>query len=424
MERQAPNLSNLRELLNFKPIDLNRRRARINSATTINDLRKIARRRTPKAAFDYVDGGSFSEATQKRNREAFEHVEFVPQVLQDVTSVDLSGSIAGTEFSMPVGIAPTGLTRLAHAEGEIAGRLAAAAAGIPFALSTMGTTSIEDVSAAAPAGDHWFQLYLWKDRARSLELIERAAKAGYSALIITVDTPVGGARYRDVKNGMTLPPTLSLKTILDASYRPEWWINFLTTEPLGFANFDSSHGSVSEQANAMFDASLNFKDLAWLRNTWHGKLIVKGIQTPTDAERAFAAGADAIVVSNHGGRQLDRAPVPFLTLPAIREKVGPDAEIIMDSGIMSGGDIIAGIAAGANFTLIGRAYLYALMAGGQEGVDRALQILATEMKIIMQLLGVNKLADLTADHIRSYPPTAPWRNSDTLFALGIPAPLP
>jgi L-lactate dehydrogenase (cytochrome) len=199
---------------------------------------------------------------------------------------------------------------------------------------------------------------------------------------------------------MTLPPSLTLKTILDASYRPEWWFNFLTTKPLGFANFESSRGSVTEQANGMFDPSLNFDDLAWLRANWAGKLIVKGIQTPQDAVKVFGLGADAIIVSNHGGRQLDRAPVPLRSLPEIRSAVGPGAEIILDSGIMSGGDIIAAIAAGADFTLVGRAYLYGLMAGGQQGVERMLQILQAEMAIVMQLLGVSSLAELTPEHVR------------------------
>src|SRR3954471_6467542 len=336
MDRRVPNISELRELMKFKPVELDRRRARLASATSVADLRRIARRRTPAAAFDYVDGGSFQEHTLRRNREAFDRLEFVPGVLRDVSSVDLSAKIAGIQAAMPVGIAPTGLTRLVHAEGELGGAQAAASFGIPFTLSTMGTTSIEEVAAAVPAADRWFQLYLWKDRERSLALVNRAAAAGYGALVVTVDTPVGGARYRDVKNGMTLPPSLTLKTILDASYRPEWWFDFLTTKPLGFANFESSRGSVTEQANSMFDPSLNFEDLAWLRANWPGKLIVKGIQAPQDAVKAFDLGADAIVISNHGGRQLDRAPVPLRSLPEIRSAVGPGAEVILDSGITSG----------------------------------------------------------------------------------------
>lgn len=402
MERRVPNISELRALMKFKPVDRDRRRARLSAATSVADLRRIARRRTPTAAFEYVDGGSFQEDTLRRNRAVFESLEFIPDVLRDVSAVDLRAKVAGADLALPVGIAPTGLTRLAHAEGEMAGVHAAQKFGIPFALSTMGTTSIEDIATAAPAAERWFQLYLWKDRERSLELISRASEAGYGALIVTVDTPVGGARYRDVKNGMTLPPSLTLKTILDASYRPEWWFNFLTTRPLGFANFESSRGDVTEQANSMFDPSLNFDDLAWLRENWAGKLIVKGIQTPEDALKAFGLGADSIVVSNHGGRQLDRAPVPLRTLPEIRAAVGAEPEIILDSGIMTGGDIVAAIASGADFTLVGRAYLYGLMAGGQQGVERMLQILRSEMTIVMQLLGVRSLSELTPHHIRAF----------------------
>ncbi|MBO0896144.1 alpha-hydroxy acid oxidase [Arthrobacter sunyaminii] len=400
MKRRIPQYKELRDLVQFKPFDLDRRRARLAKATNVWELRDIAKRRIPAAAFDYVDGGSFGEHALNRNRAAFDDVEFVPHVLRDVTSVDLRTKIAGTESALPVGIGPTGLTRLMHTEGEIGGARAAAAFGIPFSLSTMGTASIEELAAEVPDAAKWFQLYLWKDRGRSRELVNRAAAAGYGALIVTVDTPVAGARLRDTRNGMTMPPTLTPKTVLDASYRPEWWFNFLTTKPLGFANFEGERVSLAETVNTMFEPSLNFEDLGWLRETWPGKLIVKGIQSPQDAVESFARGADAIVVSNHGGRQLDRAPVPLRILPDIRAAVGPDAEIILDSGIMSGGDIVAAIAAGADFTLIGRAYLYGLMAGGRQGAERTLELLRTEMTVVMQLLGVTSLAELTPEHVR------------------------
>ena len=400
MKRRIPQYKELRDLVQFKPFDLDRRRARLAKATNVWELRDIAKRRIPAAAFDYVDGGSFGEHALNRNRAAFDDVEFVPHVLRDVTSVDLRTKIAGTESALPVGIGPTGLTRLMHTEGEIGGAQAAAAFGVPFALSTMGTASIEELEAEVPDAAKWFQLYLWKDRGRSRELVDRAAAAGYGALIVTVDTPVAGARLRDTRNGMTMPPTLTPKTILDASYRPEWWFNFLTTKPLGFANFEGERVSLAETVNTMFEPSLNFDDLSWLRETWPGKLIVKGIQSPPDAVESFARGADAIVVSNHGGRQLDRAPVPLRMLPGIRAAVGPEAEIILDSGIMSGGDIVAAIAAGADFTLIGRAYLYGLMAGGRQGAERTLELLRTEMTVVMQLLGVTSLAELTPEHVR------------------------
>ncbi|MCU1437232.1 MAG: alpha-hydroxy-acid oxidizing protein [Naasia sp.] len=403
MQRTLPKPSELRQQLVFKRIDPNRRRARLRGATDVWDLRRIAKRRTPTAVFDYVDGAAYSEHSLRRNRRGFADLEFAPGVLRDVSAVDLSSPLLGSTMRMPVGIAPTGLTRLTHSEGEIAGVRAAQRFGIPFTLSTMGTTSIERVADEAPTAHRWFQLYLWKDRERSLELVQRAAAAGYQALIITVDTPAAGARLRDVRNGMSMPPTLSLKTILDASYRPEWWFNYLTTESLRFANFDGSKKTLSEQVNSMFDATLDFDDLDWLRQNWAGALIVKGVQTPEDAVRVFARGADAIVVSNHGGRQLDRAPVPLHSLSSIRAAVGPEAIVILDSGIMCGGDVVAALAAGADFTLIGRAYLYGLMAGGEQGVERVLELFRNEIKLVMQLLGVTSPAQLTPDHVRLFP---------------------
>jgi L-lactate dehydrogenase (cytochrome) len=320
-----------------------------------------------------------------------------------VSSIDLSTDILGKSSRLPVGIAPTGFTRMMQSEGEYAGSQAAEAAGIPYTLSTMGTASIEDVAAAAPNGRNWFQLYLWTDRDRSLELIERAAKAGNDTLMVTVDTAVAGARLRDVRNGMTIPPALTLKTVLDASYRPAWWFNFLTHEPLTFASLSRYTGTVADLINSMFDPTLTFEDLDWLRETWKGKLVVKGIQTVDDARKVVDHGADGIVLSNHGGRQLDRAPIPFHLLPDVSKALKADnsnAAIMLDTGIMSGADIIAALALGADFTLIGRAYLYGLMAGGRAGVDRVLQILEKDMARTMALLGVSSISELTPDHVR------------------------
>ncbi|QYF91409.1 alpha-hydroxy-acid oxidizing protein [Arthrobacter sp. PAMC25284] len=377
--------------------------ARLQRANTIWDLREIAKRRTPKAPFDYTDGGAEAEITLRRARQAFSDIEFRPGILRDVSSVDLSTEVLGKPSRLPVGIAPTGFTRMMQSEGEYAGSQAAAAAGIPYTLSTMGTASIEDVAAAAPHGRNWFQLYLWTDRDRSLELINRAAAAGNDTLMVTVDTAVAGARLRDVRNGMTIPPALTLKTVLDASYRPAWWFNFLTHEPLTFASLSRYTGTVADLINSMFDPTLTFDDLDWLRETWKGKLVVKGIQTVEDARKVVDHGTDGIVLSNHGGRQLDRAPVPFHLLPEVSAALKADhsdAAIILDTGIMSGADIIAALALGADFTLIGRAYLYGLMAGGRAGVDRALQILEKDMARTMALLGVNRISELTPDHVR------------------------
>ncbi|WP_127125830.1 alpha-hydroxy acid oxidase [Georgenia sp. SYP-B2076] len=416
MHRQMPRWGELRPLMQFKPVELDRTRARLRQAADIWDLRKIAKRRTPTAAFDYVDGAANQEIALRRSRQAFADLEFVPGVLRDVSSVDLSTTIAGGASALPFGIAPTGFTRMMHAAGERAGVAAAHANGIPFALSTMGTASIEQVAMASPHGRRWFQLYLWKEREKSLALVERAAAAGYDTLLVTVDTAVAGARLRDARNGMTIPPALTVKTVLDASYRPEWWFNFLTTEPLTFASLSGHSGSVADLITKMFDPTLTFDDLAWIREAWTGKLFVKGIQTVGDAARAADRGVDGIVVSNHGGRQLDRAPVPLHVLPEIRSAVGPGVEIILDSGIMSGGDIVAALAAGADFTMVGRAYLYGLMAGGRSGVERAIDILRDEIRVVMQLLGVTSVADLNPDHIR-----LDWRAARGASSVRVPA---
>jgi L-lactate dehydrogenase (cytochrome) len=287
-----------------------------------------------------------------------------------------------------------------HTEGEIAGCTAAAEKGIPFVLSTMGTTSIEDVAAAAPGGRNWFQLYMWKDRDRSLALVERAQKAGFESLVLTVDVPVAGARLRDVRNGLTIPPSLTPSTILNAIPRPGWWWNFLTSEPLTFASLASWNGTVAELIDSIFDPTVTFDELKWIRKQWSGGLVVKGIQNVEDARLAVAAGADAILLSNHGGRQLDRAPVPLYLLHETVKEVGKYAEIHLDTGIMHGSDIITAIASGATFTWVGRAYLYGLMAGGREGVDRTLSILEEQMIRTMKLLGVRSLDELGPEHVK------------------------
>ena len=379
---------------------LSPRRRRLEKALTVGDLRRVAKRRTPKAAFDYTDGAADAEVTLARARQAFADVEFVPSILHDVSKVDTTREVLGRTSSLPFGIAPTGFTRMMQAEGERAGASAAGAAGIPFTLSTMGTTTIEDVAAANPSGRNWFQLYLWNDRDRSMDLVDRAARAGYDTLLVTVDVPVAGARLRDTRNGMTIPPTLTPRTVLDALPRPAWWWNFLTTEPLAFASLSSWSGSVAELIDTMFDPTVTYDDLAWIRRHWTGKLVVKGVQSVADARRTTDAGADAVLLSNHGGRQLDRAPVPFRLLPDVVREVGSDTEVWLDTGIMTGQDVVASVAHGARFTLIGRAYLYGLMAGGREGVDRTIAILQGQIERTMRLLGVTSLDELEPGHVR------------------------
>lgn len=400
LKRQLPDVAELLSLMKFKLPSANRRAVRLAAAADVWDLRTIAKRRTPTAAFDYVDGAAGREITATRARQVFDSVELLPRILHGTAHSDLSTTIAGAPSALPFGIAPTGFTRFMHSEGEIGGSRAAQKAGIPFSLSTMGTRSIEEVAVAAPEGRKWFQLYLWKDREKSKKLVERAAAAGFDTLLVTVDTPVAGQRLRDARNGMKIPPELTLKTVLDASYRPEWWYNFLTTDSLKFASLSDTSADLPTIINSMFDSSLDFEDLRWIRELWKGKLFVKGVLTTEDAAKAKAAGADGLVVSNHGGRQLDRAPIAFEALGEVRAEVGEDMEIIMDSGIMSGADIVAALCAGADFVLIGRAYLYGLMAGGEEGVSRAIELLAKEVEVTMQLMGAASIGDLDQSLIR------------------------
>ncbi|KJX74782.1 alpha-hydroxy acid oxidase [Mycobacterium lepromatosis] len=398
-KRRMPRVHDLIPLIQFKRPEFGATKRRLEAALTIQDLRRIAKQRTPKAAFDYTDGAAEDELSIKRAQQAFRDIEFHPAILRDVTNVCAGWDVLGHPVMLPFGIAPTGFTRLMHTEGEIAGAQAAAAAGIPFSLSTLATSAIEDVVAAVPQGRKWFQLYMWRDRERSMALVERAANAGYDALLVTVDVPVSGARLRDTRNGMSIPPALTLQTVFDALPHPRWWIDLLTTEPLAFASLDRWSGTVSEYLNTMFDPSVTFDDLAWIKAQWPGKFVVKGIQTLDDARAVVERGADGIVLSNHGGRQLDRAPVPFHLLPTVARELGKDTEILLDTGIMSGADIVAAIALGARCTLVGRAYLYGLMAGGEAGVRRAIEILDNGVIRTMRLLGVTCLEELLPRHV-------------------------
>ncbi|WP_066523045.1 alpha-hydroxy acid oxidase, partial [Curtobacterium ammoniigenes] len=371
----------------------------LDNALTIWDLRAIAARRTPRAAFDYTEGAAEAEISLARARQAFEDIEFTPAILRDVSNVSTSWDVLGAPVAYPFGIAPTGFTRMMQTEGERAGAHAAGRAGIPFALSTMGTTAIEDVRDANPHGRNWFQLYMWKDREKSMALVSRAEKAGFDTLLVTVDVPVAGARLRDKRNGFSIPPALTPKTIINAIPRPWWWFDFLTTEPLAFASLDRWSGTVGELLDAMFDPTVTYEDLQWIRSQWKGKVVVKGVQSLADARRLADAGVDGITLSNHGGRQLDRAPVPFHLLPQVVREVGSSLEVHLDTGIMSGADIVAAVALGARFTMVGRAYLYGLMAGGEAGVDRMIQILSEQIERTMRLLGVATLEELEPGHV-------------------------
>ncbi|WOF24259.1 alpha-hydroxy acid oxidase [Microbacterium betulae] len=397
--RQLPKPAELLELMQFKKPELDGRKRRLDAALTTYDLRRIAKRRTPAAAFDYTDGAAEGELSMHRARQAFEDIEFHPDILRPAEDVDTSTTILDGPSALPFGIAPTGFTRLMQTEGETAGAGAAAAAGIPFTLSTLGTTSIEDVKAANPQGRNWFQLYVMRQREISYGLVERAARAGFDTLMFTVDTPIAGARLRDKRNGFAIPPQLTLGTILNAIPRPWWWIDFLTTPKLEFASLSTTGGTVGDLLDAAMDPTISYDDLEIIRGMWPGKLVVKGVQNVPDAVRLIDRGVDGIILSNHGGRQLDRAPVPFHLLPQVVREVGKDATVMVDTGIMNGADIVASVALGATFTLVGRAYLYGLMAGGREGVDRTIAILRSEIERTMKLLGVSSLDELEPRHV-------------------------
>jgi isopentenyl diphosphate isomerase/L-lactate dehydrogenase-like FMN-dependent dehydrogenase len=400
VKRQFPKPSELAPLLKFSLPTLRRKKRRLEQAYTIWDLRDIAKRRTPKGPFDYTDGSAESEVSLERARQAFRDLEFIPSILKDVSTADLTRTSLGEKFAMPVGIAPTGFTRMMQTQGEIAGARAAEKFGIPFTLSTLGTSTIEDVVAAAPNGRNWFQLYMWKDREGSMALVERAKRAGVKNLMLTVDVPAAGQRIRDYRNGLTVPPRLTAGTVINALPRPAWWINFLTTPSIEFASMKNWEGTVGELLDYMFDPTMTWEDLKWIREQWDGTLTVKGIQNLEDAKMAAELGADAILLSNHGGRQLDRAPVMLHLLSDIKKEFKKDYEIHIDTGIMHGADVLAAIALGAQYTYVGRAYLYGLMAGGQDGVERALEIMRTQMVRNMKLLGVNSLDELTPQHVR------------------------
>lgn len=398
VQRQFPNPADVFEFLKIKMPEFGKT-ARLEKALTIADLRRIAKRRTPAAAFDYTDGAADQELSMSRARQAFEDIEFHPDILAPAANVDTTTEILGGTSALPFGIAPTGFTRLMQTEGETAGAGAAGAAGIPFTLSTLGTTSIEGVKKANPNGRNWFQLYVMREREISYGLVKRAAEAGFDTLHFTVDTPIAGNRMRDARNGFSIPPRLSLGTIANAIPRPWWWFDFLTTPKLEFASLSSTGGTVGDLLNAAMDPTIGYEDLDTIREMWPGKIVVKGVQNVPDAVRLIDRGVDGIVLSNHGGRQLDRAPIPFRLLPQVVREVGRDATVMLDTGIMNGQDIVASMALGAKFTLVGRAYLYGLMAGGREGVDRMIAILSSEIRRTMALLGVSSIEELEPRHV-------------------------
>jgi len=371
-------------------------RRRVEHSYTIADLRHRARRRLPRAVFDYVDGGSEDEHTLHRNTGAFDDLVLIPRVLRDVDEVDLSTTILGSPSRLPLALAPTGFTRMTHHDGELAVARAAGRAGIPYTLSTMGTRSIERV-AEAGTGPLWFQLYVWRDRAMVKDLLERARAARYDALILTVDVPVPGARERDLRNGLTIPPSLTLRTFLDGARHPHWWWNFLVRDAIKFENVSegtSKPASVMEQIASQFDPTVDWGDVETFRGMWDGPFALKGVLSVDDAKKAADAGVTAIIVSNHGGRQLDQSPATIEVLPRIVDAVGDRVEVLFDSGIRRGRDIVTALSLGAHACLVGRAYLYGLGTAGERGVDRAIELLEHELRRAVQLVGASSLRDL------------------------------
>jgi L-lactate dehydrogenase (cytochrome) len=367
--------------------------------TSIEDLRRLHRRKVPRAFFEYCDGGSYAEETLHANTADLRELQFRQRVMIDISSRSLEAKILGERASMPLSLAPTGLTGMQHGDGEMLAARAAEKEGVPFCLSTMSICSIEDV-AGAVARPFWFQLYVMKDRDFTKSLVERAIAAKCSALVLTLDLTVQGQRNRDIKNGLSVPPRVTVANVLDVATKPAWALGVLRGKRKTFGNLDGwlpemkGVKSLSQWISGQFDPSLNWKDVAWIRSIWPGKLILKGVLDVEDAKIAADTGADAIVVSNHGGRQLDGAPSSISVLPKVAEAVGERTEVIFDGGIRSGQDVVRALALGARSCMIGRAFLYGLGAGGEAGVRKAIDIIRKEMEITMVLTGRRSIAEI------------------------------
>jgi L-lactate dehydrogenase (cytochrome) len=393
----------LRSVMRFEPIELDPVTRHLRRAADVADLRRIAKRRLPAGVFDYIDGGAEDELALAENNAAYRRIQFRPRVLRDVSNIDTSTTLLGKSIPLPLVLAPTGFTRIADPEGELAVARAAARARIPYTLSTLGTRSIEEVAAAAN-GPHWFQVYVWRDRGVVKEMIARAATAGFEAIVLTVDTAVHGRRERDVRHGFNLPPTLGLDTLLDGIIHPAWTWSFVRAEPIKFANVvgtGKSDGSdpvtLADYINSQFDPSLSWGDLEWIRSVWDGPIVLKGVQSVEDARLAVDAGVEAIALSNHGGRQLDSAPATVELVAPVADAVGGQVEIICDGGMRRGADIVKAVARGANACMAGRAYLYALGAAGERGVDHVLKMLDADVRRTMALIGASSIAEVTSD---------------------------
>ena len=398
-------IKTLRSVLRFRRFEFNATKRRLQKAASIEDLRKMARRRLPGGVFDYIDGGAEDEVAMDRNTRCFRDMEFVPRVLRDMGNVDTTGTILGREVPFPLILAPTGFTRVAHPLGELAVARAAARAGLPYSLSTMGTRSVEEV-AAVSNGSKWFQVYVWRDKGLLKDMILRAREAGFDVLCITVDAAMLGRRERDVRRGFTLPPKMGIDILFEGMIRPSWSLRFAFSEPISFANVagntnidGSTAVDLAAFMNEQFDPTLSWEDVEWMRSLWEGPVLVKGVQSVADAVIARDRGLDGIVLSNHGGRQLDSAPSIIELVQPVAEAVGGDLDIVCDGGVRRGSDIVKALALGATSCMIGRPYLYGLAAAGEEGVDWVIEHLRTGMKRDMALCGAASVSELTPDLI-------------------------
>jgi L-lactate dehydrogenase (cytochrome) len=407
-------LRTLRSVVRLRPIELDPVTRRLRRAANVDDLRRIARRRLPHGVFDYIDGAAEDEISLARNVGASQRVELRPRVLCDVSSIDPSVSVLGQTIPLPLIFAPTGFTRIACSEGELAVARAAARAGLPYTLSTLSTRSIEEVAVASAGlgGDRWFQVYVWRDRGLVRSMLDRAAAAGYSAIMLTVDTAVLGRRERDVRRGFTLPPKIGLDTLVDGAIHPAWTWDFVRAEPITFANVAGSGAGPSDAVNlsayinSQFDQALSWADIAWFREAWDGPIILKGVQTVADALLAADAGVDAIALSNHGGRQLDTAPVPLELVAPVVDAVQGRVEVYCDGGVRRGSDVVKAVALGATACMIGRAYLFGLGAAGERGVDHVVGMFDEGIRRTMALVGCRKATDLSSDLVawrQAYP---------------------
>jgi L-lactate dehydrogenase (cytochrome) len=393
-KRRLPSAKYFFSLIDWKFPDLSRYGAQVKRAVTVSDLAEIAKKRIPKVVFDYVDGSATYELAYQKSRAAFDRVEIDTRVLQDVSKLDTSENILGKRVDLPILFAPTGYTRLMYHVGEPAIAQVSTENNLVYALSNMGTFSPEELVAAVPEGRKWFQLYVMQNREASMKIINQAKAAGFEALIMTVDTPVAGLRYRDMRNGLTIPPRIRLRTVFAIARKPIWWLNLFSTGKLEFASYRNWNRPLQELAGLIFDPKISLADIKWLRKVWRGPIIIKGIQSVADAKAVSRLGIQGIIVSNHGGRQLDRGPIPLEVLPDIVKAVGNKVEIYLDGGVMSGIDAAAAIALGAKAVFIGRAYLYGAMAYGQRGVEKVIEIMRAELINTMALTGARTISEL------------------------------